>query len=111
MSRLEWDRAAVRRVSDAAADGLRDGAEHLETAANALVPDLTGALQASSQVDVDRTDRSATVSYSDEAAVYQHERLDFAHDDGQAKFLEQPLHTEQDEIVRRIARRVRRELD
>ncbi len=105
---MTWNRAALRRVDTAAADGVQAAAEHLEQASNELVPDLTGALQASSRVSVDRSAAEAAVSYDDPAAVVQHERLDFRHDDGQAKFLEQPLHTERRELLQAIARELRR---
>jgi predicted RNA-binding protein with PUA-like domain len=107
---VKFDRAAIRRVDDAAADGVQAAAQHLEQASNALVPDLTGTLQASSRVSVDRSAAQAAVSYDDPAAVPQHERLDFRHDDGQAKYLEQPLHSEQRELLEAMAREMRRGL-
>lgn len=107
---MKFDRSALQRVEHAAADGVQAAAEHLEQVSNALVPDLTGALQASSQVSVDRSEPSAAVSYDDPAAVVQHERLDYRHDDGQAKFLEQPLHSERGEMLRLMAAEVRRGL-
>lgn len=47
------------------------------------------------------------VGYSAPYAVPVHERLDVYHPIGQAKFLEQPLRTEQDEMKRIITSRLR----
>ncbi len=108
---MTWNTAAIQLASDEMVDGLLDAAEHLERESNALVPDLTGELQASSAVAVDRGDRVAQVGYDHPAAVVQHEALSYAHDDGQAKYLEQPFNTEQDKMLDLIGDGVRRALD
>lgn len=83
-----WNRQALQRVRAAAVDAVEAGARHIEQVSNTRVPDETGALQASSHTSIDRSAGQAVVSYDDAAAVFQHERLDYRHDDGQAKFLE-----------------------
>lgn len=105
---MSFDRTALSRIPGAVADGLEAAAEHLERESNAQVPDLTGALQASSKVTVDRLRGQATVSYDDPAAVPQHERLDYAHDDGEPKFLESVLFGDEAELLRLMAAGVRR---
>lgn len=100
---MSFDRAALARVSGSAVDGLVAAARALESASNALVPDLSGALQASSEVSVDRGGKVAAVSYDDPGAALQHEALDFRHDDGQAKFLEQPLTSGADNLLDEVA--------
>lgn len=105
MSESRWygDRVKRRAYADAA-QGLADAVQHLLRASNARVPDLSGALQASGTASSDGLRGAA--SYADEAAVYQHERLDFAHDDGEAKFLERAARAERAEMGRIIARRM-----
>lgn len=107
---MRWNRGAFRRVSAAADAALRAAAAHVEQVSNSRVPDLTGSLQASSRVSVDEGQGRAVISYDDPAAVPQHERLDYHHDDGQAKYLESALASERGEVGRIIAARIRREL-
>lgn len=86
-ARSEWhgDRA-IRAARAAIRDALPDMAEAVLDASNALVPDLSGALQASGDTVVSGDE--AAVFYDAEYAPIQHERMDLHHDDGQAKFLE-----------------------
>lgn len=105
---MSFDRTALARIPPAIADGIEAAADFLEQESNAMVPDLTGTLQASSKATVDRLRGEAAVSYDDPAAVPQHERLDYAHDDGQAKFLETALFGNDAEILRLLASEVRR---
>lgn len=105
---MTWERAKLAAASGQFDDGLKTAAQMLLTLSNELDPDLTGALAASASVIVKQ--REAAVSYSDIAAVYQHERLDFFHDNGQAKFLETALTANQELLVKLMAQGVRRAL-
>lgn len=101
---------AQRRVSAASVQALEAAAVVLEAASNDLVPDLTGALQASSRVTVDASRGVATVSYDTDYAVAVHEDLTASHDDGQAKWLETALNQNAPQLLRIMAGGVRRGL-
>lgn len=105
---MNFDRAALARVSGAALDAVVAAAELLEQESNALVPDLSGALQASSKVSVDRGEGVAAVSYDTPYAARQHEDLSARHDDGAAKFLETALHSNSRELLNVMAGELRR---
>lgn len=98
-------------------DALGDGAEHIKEVSQGQVPVL---------VDVERANRqekpgtlrdsayarvvddvTAEIGYTDFAAGWQHERMDYHHDIGKAKFLEDPLTTEKDATLQIIAARMR----
>lgn len=85
-----------------------------------LVPVDTGALKASGRVTQDGLE--AAISYGGEDgagrngqdtaayAVPQHERLDFEHPNGQAKYLEIPMHAQADRVAEALAAGLRRVL-
>lgn len=85
-----------------------------------LVPVDTGALKASGRVTRDGLE--AVISYGAEDgagrngqdtaayAVPQHERLDFEHPHGQAKFLETPLHSQAPKVAEVLATELRKVL-
>lgn len=97
--------AALRR-------GVESGLEHAAAvglaASNRLAPTLTGSLERSGETRVSGAE--AVVYYTDEAAPYQHERLDFRHDDGQAKFLEQGLAGARGRMANELAEAIREQL-
>lgn len=84
---------------------LGQGMEHIRQASAPLVPLETGRLVGSGAVHVDGEEASLT--YDGPYARYQHERLDLHHEHGQAKYLEQPLHTEAQQAVDIVAHRIR----
>lgn len=73
-------------VEKAAQDAMRKGGRALLKRSNELAPRDDGDLIKSGKVVVD--DLSVTVRYTAPHAVFQHERGDYTHDDGGAKFLE-----------------------
>ncbi|HWU30196.1 MAG TPA: HK97 gp10 family phage protein [Microbacterium sp.] len=73
-------------VEKAAQDAMRKGGRTLLKRSNELAPRDDGDLITSGKVVVD--DLSVTVRYTAPHAVFQHEHLDWQHDDGGAKFLE-----------------------
>lgn len=49
----------------------------------------------------------ATLTFDGPYARNQHESLHFRHEKGQAKFLEQPMHTEKDTALAIVAKEIR----
>jgi hypothetical protein len=83
------ERAARREAAEAAADHILDIAQQ-------LVPHETGVLQATGRVVVSAGGLRASVQFGTEYARRQHEELTWRHKPGrQAKYLEQPMMTEQ----------------
>lgn len=68
--------------------------EHILGVADELTPIESGRLVGSGTVHVDGD--TASITYDGPYARRQHEELDYRHEHGQAKYLEQPLHTEKD---------------
>jgi hypothetical protein len=56
-----------------------------------LVPVEEGELARSGTASVDAAEQRGAVSYDEPYAVDQHESLEYYHDDGQAKYLEEPM--------------------
>lgn len=91
--------------------GLELGAHHLLQTSRKLVPHEEGTLENSGKVSTDPARHQAAVSYDTEYAVRQHEEMDYAHDDGrQAKYLEQPMHTEAAVIAKLAQGSVKKEM-
>lgn len=108
-----WDSGRARRaVAAGIDDGVQAWADAVETGSNRRVPKLTDRLERSSSVTSAATahGREAAISYSDPAAVPQHERLDYHHSNGQAKFLEQALTHDGRDAVDRVAAAIRARL-
>lgn len=79
---------------DVAAQALYRLAEGVMTEAKVLCPVDTGALRASGHVEPPETEGttvSVTMGFNTEYALVQHERTDYHHVVGQAKYLETPL--------------------
>lgn len=86
-----------------------DAAGHVALdASNELIPELTGEMAGTGGVTVD--DDRAAIAYTHPAAAVQHERLDYHHDDGQAKFLETAVARTRAEQARALAGKLREEL-
>jgi hypothetical protein len=91
--------------------GLKVAAEHLLQKSRELVPHEEGTLERSGTVTVDEANLRAAVSYSTPYAVRQHEELTWRHDEGrQAKYLEEPMNSEQAVMRELIAAEIRRSL-
>ncbi|WP_193596074.1 HK97 gp10 family phage protein [Microbacterium sp. YJN-G] len=73
-------------VEKAAQDAMRKAGRALLKRSNELAPRDDGDLIKSGKVVID--DLSVSVRYTAPHAVFQHERIDYTHDDGGAKFLE-----------------------
>lgn len=92
--------------------GMFVAGERIMEEAKAETPVDTGALRSSGHVDlpvVDGTDITVTLGFGGAAvdyAVYVHEDLSAKHDDGKAKYLEDPLTRNEDQLLRWIAEEV-----
>ena len=98
------------------AGGIFIEAEGIMAESRPLVPVDTGVLRASGHVqlpDLTPTGASVEFGYGGAASAYavvQHERLDFSHPSGQAKFLEQPTLESVAGMGERLAQSVGRRL-
>ncbi|UXM90949.1 minor capsid protein [Paenarthrobacter sp. JL.01a] len=88
--------------------GAAKGMEHIRGVAVALTPYESGDLAGSATVTVDGDE--ATVTFAGPYARRQHEELTWRHEKGQAKYLEQPMHTEKPVVMDIIAHEVRKAL-
>jgi hypothetical protein len=101
---LTWDDRVLVALHGASVDGLQLAAEHLLAASSVLVPLEEGDLDRSGEVSVDESEPAAAVSYDRPYAVRQHEELTWRHDQGrEAKYLEKPMSTERDTMLRLLA--------
>lgn len=100
------------RVSEAATTAAPVGAgkamEHIRGVSAALTPEDSGHLVGTGDVQVDGNDASLT--YDGPYARRQHEELTWRHEKGQAKYLEQPMHTERDTALGIVAKEIREAL-
>jgi hypothetical protein len=64
-------------------------------------PKDMGDLRGSGFAEMD--DYTVTVGFTEEYALAQHERLDYQHTDGEAKYLENPLNENQDKYIKKLA--------
>lgn len=95
------------RFAKAAAEGLTAGAEYLLGEAIQLAPIDRGPLRGSGHVEpATPSDLEAVVSFDTPYAVAQHEGLHFRHDEGQAKYLEEPAVTKAPTIQGIIGARI-----
>ncbi|WP_234042353.1 minor capsid protein [Streptomyces marianii] len=100
-ARMSWtgQRLWTGRGRRAASKGLQKALEHTLGVANRLVPLEEGTLERSGRVNVDGL--NGAISYDAVYAVRQHEELTWRHLPGrQAKYLEQPMNTERDTMLR-----------
>jgi len=97
------------KLAQAAADGLNRGAEFLRAKSVPRAPVDRGPLRGSAQVhEASPDDLESAVSYDTPYAVRQHEELGYRHDDGEAKYLERPLHENDATIQALIAKAIGR---
>jgi hypothetical protein len=112
--------AIRQQVEQVSPDALDAAAQHILEAAQAKAPLLIDVERANRQ-EVPGTLResgyarvldaqTAEVGFTDFIATRMHEDMDLHHDDGQAKFLEEPMVTEKDRALQILADHVRRAL-
>ncbi|WP_206337686.1 hypothetical protein [Streptomyces sp. WAC 06738] len=101
------DRLWTTRGRRLQSEGLRRGLEHVLAESRKLVPLEEGTLERSSWVDVDGL--NGIVTYDTVYAARQHEELTWRHLPGRsAKYLELPMNSERDVVLRLIAVPLRR---
>ncbi|WP_328846118.1 minor capsid protein [Streptomyces sp. NBC_00258] len=101
--RQQWTSRGRRLASE----GLRRGLEHVLAESRKIVPLEEGTLERSGKVDVDGLEGS--VSYDTVYARRQHEELTWRHLPGRtAKYLEKPMASERDVVLRLMAVGLRR---
>lgn len=83
---VKQNNAKLTEIEKAAREALRDTAKDVLRLAKQKAPADTKALRASGRVLVD--DVTVRVVFRSPHAWLQHERLDYKHDDGEAKYLE-----------------------
>ena len=104
---LDLDKVA-EAAKTAAPVAAAKGMEHVRGVAAPLTPEETGRLVGSATVTVDGDE--ATITYDGPYARRQHEELTWRHEKGQAKYLEQPMHTEKPVVLEIVAKEVRQAL-
>ncbi|HET6356095.1 minor capsid protein [Streptomyces sp.] len=108
-TRMSWqgDRLWTSRGRRLASEGLRRALEHTLGVSKRQVPLEEGTLERSGKVDVDGLDGS--ISYDTVYARRQHEEMDWKHLPGRkAKYLEDPMISERDTMLRLMAVSMRR---
>lgn len=101
---------AQKNASKRLAGALRVEAERIMTASKLLTPVDQGTLRASGHVQTPKVTRqraTVTLGYGGAASAYalvQHERVDYTHTVGQAKFLEQPVNEARRGFTQRVAK-------
>lgn len=102
---IEWNGDEIlAALSGATMEGLELAAGHLLQVSSELAPHEEGDLARSGEVSKDETTSTVAVSFDRPYAVRQHEELTWKHDEGkQAKYLEEPMGTEQDTMLALIA--------
>ncbi|WP_237773577.1 minor capsid protein [Streptomyces luteocolor] len=108
-ARMNWQgsRLWTSRGRRLASKGLQRALEHAFGEANKLVPLDEGTLERSGRVDVDSL--HGAISYDSVYAVRQHEELTWKHlPDRQATYLEQPMNSEREVMLRLMAVPIRR---
>ncbi|MEU3162898.1 hypothetical protein [Streptosporangium sp. NPDC006930] len=108
----------LKSEREGAVKGLQVAVEHLLQVSREQVPHEEGTLERSGDPDerpgaasVDEGELRAAVSFDTPYAVRQHEELTWQHDDGRkAKYLEDPMNSEQSTMRDLIAAEIRRSL-
>ncbi|OOL31857.1 hypothetical protein GQ85_11025 [Rhodococcus rhodochrous] len=98
--------AALTRIRAAANDGLLDAAEVIKQDAIDRTPLETGHLRNSASTAVGHLE--AAVGFDTDYAVIQHEALDYDHQDGEAKFLENAVIANQRTFAAIVGEAIRR---
>jgi len=110
---LEWHGDEIlAAISGSSFRGVQLAAEHLLQVSSNIAPIEEGDLQRSGEVSSDPGRGVVAVSFDRPYAVRQHEDMTYRHDEGrQAKYLEDPMHSEQDTMIRIIHRAAKKGID
>ena len=110
---MNWNGARARHVvHDAGADGIEAGAKFVFGESQRAVPTDTRGLKESGKVKADGLHAEITYGEGlpDPRAIVVHEKLDLHHDDGTAKYLENPTTAAEAQVRSIIAAAIRRKL-
>jgi hypothetical protein len=112
---VKWHGAKVKAAfRNGAADGIRAAAKTVFDASQQAVPEDTSDLKQSGKLTVDEANLRAEITYGsglpDARAVITHEKLEIRHDNGSAKYLENPLRELADEVGGLIATNIRKNI-
>ena len=113
---LQQIRGMADKALAALEDGVREEAERIMTVSKRQTPVDMGTLRASGLVEPPRrevTKVTVEMSYGGAAAAYaliQHEREDFHHTVGSAKYLERPVNEAQSGFGSRVAKNLEKRL-
>lgn len=115
MSRVTWRGAqALAAMRAGAAAGLQAAGKMVFDASQERVPQDTSELKESGKLEVDEAQLRAEISYGeglpDPRAVISHEKLEIQHDDGTAKYLENPMTEMAGEVGEVVAASIRKNL-
>lgn len=103
----QWEGPRLNRSMKAGArKGVRRGAEYLKSLSVPLAPLDLGPLRASASVRLINAEPVAYLIFDTPYAAIQHEDESFQHDDGQAKYVEEPMTKHAHEIQGMIAKEV-----
>lgn len=109
--RLTWNGPQVTaRTVTAAAAGLAMAGEHLLNMSRREVPVQRGDLKRSGRVENDVANLSTSIIYDQPYATRQHEELGYRHEQGKAKYLEDPMTANAEVMAQLIATAIRRSL-
>lgn len=107
----------LKDIKDGSSEGLVEAAKYLLELSQPLVPVDTGRLKESGKV-VEENPSTVYVTYEAfnpengyEYAPIQHEALDFHHNVGQAKYLEEPFMTNINTLVELVASKIKEGVD
>lgn len=116
-AQFEWRGDLAKTMAKrGAAAGLRRAAEDVKTESNSRAPSESGALIASSGVDVDENDLAASIYYGPDGApkggkkVYAVVRHEALRQGGSPKYLERPLLASRRSFPSTLAAEIRRAL-
>ncbi|HEY9353814.1 MAG TPA: hypothetical protein VIP28_11210 [Nocardioides sp.] len=110
---MKWHGAkAEAAVRAGGADGIETGAKLVFAESQRAVPEDTAGLKRSGKVEADGLHAEVTYGEGlpDARAVFTHEKLEIHHDDGVAKYLENPTTAAAARVRSIIAAAIRRKL-
>ena len=103
---------SISEVFDTVEDALLDCGNDLQQKAQDLTPVDTGALRSSAFTEAESgSNPSVVVGFEEEYAIFVHENLEAHHNNGQAKFLEQPLRENADKYAEHVKNKVQELID
>lgn len=111
MGNVRWDSSEAKRIArKAGMKAVLESAEAILTESIDETPKDTGTLRRSGTVTEVVIEPKAVISYSTPYAARQHEELDYRHEVGKAKYLEDPVNRNRDHVRRHVQKEVKKAL-